>query len=92
MAAAGIYKLEIKKDSLECSICRSHNECMKNKYALKNENDTIYYVGSIMDCPVEDQEGTLVDVTEDSFSFYADGEGYTYPISECVGWTVVKVA
>jgi len=57
-----------------------------------NENETIYHVGSIMDCPVEDQEGTLVNVTEDSFSFYADGEGYTYPISECEGWTVVKIA
>jgi hypothetical protein len=65
---------------------------MKNKYALMNENETIYHVGSIMDCPVEGQEGALVDVTEDSFSFYADGEGYTYPISECVGWTVVKIA
>jgi len=65
---------------------------MKNKYALMNENETIYYVGAIMDCPVEDQEGTLVGVDKDSYDFYADGEGYTHPISECAGWTVVKVA
>jgi hypothetical protein len=49
-----------------------------------------YEVGDIMFCPVEGEEGTLVDVTESEFSFYADGEGYSHPIPSDV--EVVQLA
>jgi hypothetical protein len=32
------HKLEIKKDSLECSVCCCHNRGMKNKKTVKIKN------------------------------------------------------
>lgn len=63
-------------------------------YVLRNkQTGEEFKVGEWMEDPVEGLEGQLVhlDPEEDSYSFYADGEGFTHPLEDIKNdWEIVK--